>query len=133
MILPLILHPEIHVDIATARRWYEQVSPGLADEFGRCLAATIDEIYRHPSIYAVIEAQLRRANLHRFPYLVYYRITSRQVVVLGVYHSHTDPEAIAPTGSRPSPPALLRLAKSQQSRRLHAMATKPFFSHENAP
>jgi toxin ParE1/3/4 len=92
MILPLIVHPDVLVDIATARRWYEQVSLSLADEFSRCLAATLDGIHRNPRIYAVIEGSLRRANLHRFPYQVYYRITSRHVCVLGVYHSHTDPE-----------------------------------------
>jgi hypothetical protein len=93
MTLPLIVHPDVLVDIATARRWYEHVSLGLADEFSRCLAATLGGIHRNPGIYAVIDGPLRRANLHRFPYQVYYRITSRQVYVLGVYHNHTDPEA----------------------------------------
>jgi hypothetical protein len=92
MILPLILHPEVFQEIETARKWYDQIAFGLADEFTRCLVATLDRIHRNPSMYAVVESTFRRAGLRRFPYQLFYRIGREQVFVLGLYHSHADPQ-----------------------------------------
>jgi hypothetical protein len=93
MILPLILHPEVHQEINTACLWYERASRGLAGEFARCLVVTLDQIHRNPDMYAVIEAGFRRANIRRFPYQVFYRIAAGKVFVLSLSHSHSDPKA----------------------------------------
>ena len=93
MILPLVVHPDVFQEIEAACEWYDQTAFGLAHEFARCLVATLDHIHRNPFIYAVVEADFRKANLHRFPYQVFYRIGREQVLVLGQYHSHADPKA----------------------------------------
>lgn len=93
MSLPVILHPEIHQELESARKWYDQMSYSLADEFLRCFVVTLDQIYRNPEMYAVVEAGLRKANLRRFPYQVFYGIGVDQVFILGLIHSHAEPKA----------------------------------------
>ncbi len=92
MILPLIVHPDVFQEINAAREWYDQIAFGLADEFARCLVATLDHIHSNPSMYAAVEATFRKASLRRFPSQVFYWIGTEYVFVLGLYHSHADPK-----------------------------------------
>ncbi|NBV22603.1 MAG: hypothetical protein EBS05_11895 [Proteobacteria bacterium] len=53
--------------------------------FGRLLSA--------PLVYRVRFYDIRRLNLRRFPYGVFYFVTGETVVVLGVLHGARDSEA----------------------------------------
>lgn len=44
-----------------------------------------------PELYAVAVENTRRGKLHRFPYLVYYRVLSDLIEVMGVLHVSRDP------------------------------------------
>ena len=91
--LPLLFLPAARDDVAKVHLWYESVKPGLRFEFDRCLDATLDQIERHPRMYAVIEAHYRKARLARFPYQVFYRIGPTSLLILEVSHEHAHPEA----------------------------------------
>jgi plasmid stabilization system protein ParE len=45
-----------------------------------------------PGMYAVALRDVRRAKLRRFPYLVYYRVFTDRIEVLGVLHGGQDPQ-----------------------------------------
>lgn len=92
--LPLLFHPAVRDDIAGVRLWYSTISPALKIEFDRCLAAALNQIQRHPKIYAVIEADYRKASLPRFPYQVFYRIDPEALLVFEVSHEQAHPEAV---------------------------------------
>lgn len=44
-----------------------------------------------PEVYVVVLNEVRRAKLRWFPYLVYYRVLSDRVEVIGVLHGSRDP------------------------------------------
>ncbi len=45
-----------------------------------------------PFIYPVVYRNVRRAIVHRFPYLIWYRIIDEQVIVLACFHARQNPE-----------------------------------------
>ena len=71
--LPLIVREAVQEDIREAFGWYERQSPGLGDEFLRCLDACLSRVSRHPEIFQEVHRQSRMALVRRFPYLVIYR------------------------------------------------------------
>ena len=44
-----------------------------------------------PRMYSVVMANLRRAKLRKFPYLIYYRVLADRVEVIAVLHASRDP------------------------------------------
>jgi plasmid stabilization system protein ParE len=87
----LRFRPEIPNDIAEACRWYEGRSGGLGGRFLRELKSTLSRIAIAPEAYGKGEREVRSARMHRFPYLVHFRIVGPKVVVLAVMHGGRDP------------------------------------------
>jgi toxin ParE1/3/4 len=90
---PLRVRPEVPDDVAEAYRWYEGHSEGLGERFLRELKATYWRIALAPEMYAKGEWDARWARMHRFPYLVHFRFTGAEVVVLAMMHGGRDSTA----------------------------------------
>jgi hypothetical protein len=90
----LIFHPEIDAEIRQGRNWYRDIAPVLQDAFRDSLIAAFQQIERFPLMYAEVEVGIRRVNLARFPYQVLYYPDGTRIYVLGLQHSHADPESI---------------------------------------
>ena len=78
-------------DLSEAQRWYEQQQPGLAAEFSTEFNATLEILEETPLIYQELYRGIRRAILHRFPYLVWYRVQNAEVAVLACTHGKVRP------------------------------------------
>jgi toxin ParE1/3/4 len=87
----VVLRPEAEADLLQARDWYEHEGPELAKAFVDCLEEMIGRIEAMPELYALAIKNIRRGKLRRFPYLVYYRIFSDRIEVLGVLHGSRNP------------------------------------------
>jgi plasmid stabilization system protein ParE len=87
---PLRFRPEIPDDIAEACRWYEGRSAGLGQRFLRELGLTLSRIAEAPEAYAKGDRDVRSARMRRFPYVVHFRITGTEVVVLAVLYGGRD-------------------------------------------
>jgi hypothetical protein len=53
---------------------------------------TFDAIERVPEMFRRVHGEVRRANVSRFPYAVFYRIDPKSVVVLTVLHTAREPK-----------------------------------------
>jgi toxin ParE1/3/4 len=91
MSLPVVLRPEAQAEFDAAFDWYEQQRPGLGVDFVEQVQAVFDRIATSPGLYQQVFQDVRRAVVHRFPYLVLYRIEERQLLVLALFHSKRDP------------------------------------------
>lgn len=81
-------------DILTAKQWYVDRSvPGLDRRFEQELEHIFQRIADFPSAFPVIHRGIRRANLHRFPYAVFYHQRSEEPYVLAVTHHARHPRA----------------------------------------
>jgi plasmid stabilization system protein ParE len=79
------------LDIARAQIWYETQQPGLAAQFHSEIGVTMNLLSETPLIYPILYRDVRRAVLHRFPYLVWFRLENSTVNVLACTHGKTNP------------------------------------------
>lgn len=84
-------HPEAESELEDAASWYEERQAGLGLDFLAEAHAAIQRIVRHPVAWPVLEGDVRRALVHRFPYGVLYGLLNGEVFVLAVMHLHRRP------------------------------------------
>jgi plasmid stabilization system protein ParE len=88
----LVLHPKVYSDIDSIMAYYEEVATTeLADEFYAELRHFITEAATRPESFAVRERDIRRVNLHRFPYHFLFRIVGDAVRILVIRHHSGHP------------------------------------------
>lgn len=85
--------PSAERDIESAFGWYDEHGPGLGNEFLDEIDAAVTRIAENPRAYQVIRSRIRRAVVHRFPYLIFYVIDPREIVVLACMHASRNPES----------------------------------------
>ncbi|HXM49842.1 MAG TPA: hypothetical protein VN956_18515 [Pyrinomonadaceae bacterium] len=79
------------LDFAEAQGWYETQQAGLGGEFRSEVSRVIDRLAGSPLIYQVVHRDIHRAIVHRFPYLVWYRVAAETVIVLACTYAGRDP------------------------------------------
>ena len=85
--------PAAESDIVQARDYYreqEDLGEALLEELDACFA----RVSENPLSYAEVEPGIRRALLHRFPFIVFYTFHEDVVVVLAIIHAAQDPEYV---------------------------------------
>jgi len=84
--------PEANRDIDAAAHWYEEQQAGLGIDFLDELEVMLTYLESNPFLFQAFSDSFRQAPLHRFPYVVIYRIEEPDtVVVLAVFHTERDP------------------------------------------
>jgi plasmid stabilization system protein ParE len=78
-------------DLYGVAEYYEQQRPGLGLAFLSEVDACIELILANPLMSQEIAQGMRRSLTRKFPYAVYYRYTSNNIIVLGVFHSSRSP------------------------------------------
>ena len=82
----VILSPDAKADMRSTIRWYQRTDPYLALRFKLETRATLRRIARFPYQFSFIEGTLRRANLKRFRYAIFFSVTKERVVVKAIVH-----------------------------------------------
>jgi len=82
---------QAEAEFEAAQAWYEDRSPGLGQAFVTSIQATIGRVRRAPLQFPVVDLDVRRALVRRFPYGVFYLAEEERVVVIAVFHSSRDP------------------------------------------
>lgn len=91
MSLPLFIRPEAEQDLASARAWYNGQRRGLGAGFIGEITAALERISSRPGMYDLVHVDVRACRVHRFPYLVYFRVLSDRIEVLAVLHGSRHP------------------------------------------
>jgi len=87
----VVVRRNAELDIAGAIHWYQERRRGLGSEFHAQFSRTIERLADNPLIYPVVYRGVRRAVLHRFPYLVWYRVQDSVITVLACTHAKRHP------------------------------------------
>jgi toxin ParE1/3/4 len=77
-------------DIQQASAWYEDRKPGLGAEFLDKVDETIGRIKNHPLAFRTVIDDLRRANVERFPFGIWFVIEPSGNVVVACLHAKRD-------------------------------------------
>jgi plasmid stabilization system protein ParE len=88
----VIVRPAARADIVAAYRWYEKERNGLGTAFLRAIRAAMGTVGENPEVYAVVRGDIRRVNLHRFPYALFYRFRAELIIVIACMHGSRDPK-----------------------------------------
>ena len=86
-------HQNFTTDLSDILAHYEYESgPKLVDEFYQEFRATIHTVQENPAFFPRYRAEIRRANLKRFPYHFLYEIQLTSVWVFVLRHHRRNPD-----------------------------------------
>lgn len=85
-------HPEAEAEFKGAIEYYEDSEPGLGYDFSIEVFATIQNIVNYSTAWPVVEGDIRRCLVRRFPYGVLYSIEQGEILILAVMHLRRHPD-----------------------------------------
>ncbi|MEX0744764.1 MAG: type II toxin-antitoxin system RelE/ParE family toxin [Phycisphaeraceae bacterium] len=83
--------PQARAEIRQAKSWYNEQVPGLGQEFARTVDAAFAAIAERPEAFAKVYGEHRQCVMRRFPYSIFFRVASGEVIVIAVHHQSRDP------------------------------------------
>ena len=88
----LIYHPHARAELVEAATYYENRLTGLGAQFRDEANRTTLKILKTPRQWRVIDEDVRRALMARFPFAIYYRALPDHIQVLAVKHHKRHPD-----------------------------------------
>ncbi len=88
----VLFHPDAELEFNEAIDYYEEVENGLGYDFSIEITNAISRIVAFPNAWPVIDENIRRALVKRFPYGVLYSEDQGTVYIVAVMHLHRNPE-----------------------------------------
>ena len=71
--------------------WYEQSAEGLGLRFMNEIDSTIERIKLNPDLYQKIISQIRRIQVNKFPFSVFYKTEDNILIILRIFHNKRKP------------------------------------------
>jgi hypothetical protein len=94
MPLPVVYRLAASREVIEAARSYENLRPGLGMPFLEELARIERHLSSSPGLYQIVEGQIRRAVLRRFPFGLFYLEEADRIVVLACLDLRRDPQVL---------------------------------------
>lgn len=91
MRLPAVLSPEAEADLEDAAVWHERQSEELGTELVSEVRNTLVRVSDQPEAYPKLRPGVRRAQVKRFSYGVFYRLRVERDEVIGIFHDRRSP------------------------------------------
>ena len=86
-------HPAIEQELREIIDYYNQCSESLGVEFLNEFERQIFKIAALPTQWQIVESDIRRALMKRFPYVIYFRVLANDVLrVTVVKHQRRHPD-----------------------------------------
>lgn len=85
-------HPEALEEYLSAVSYYADISPRLAESLIESFESGIDEILTYPEAWQIVEEDVRRRVLKRFPFGIYYCVEGDRIMIYAVMHMSRDPK-----------------------------------------
>jgi len=89
--MKLEFHPEAEMELVEEAAYYELQVPGLGDRFEAEVRHATDLLLDHPEIGSPADPHLRKFVLNRFPFTLYYSVTSDVLRIEVVAHQSRGP------------------------------------------
>ena len=84
-------HPEAEEEFNKAIDYYEDIEPGLGYDFALEVYSAIQLSVEFPKAWGVLEGEVRRCLVRRFPYGILYSEEENVIFILAVMHLHRKP------------------------------------------
>ena len=90
--MTFLFHPEAEEEFLAAIDYYEDSEVGLGYDFSAEVFVAIQNIVNYPDAWPVIEEDVRRCLVNRFPFSVLYSIEQSGIFILAVMHLRRHPD-----------------------------------------
>lgn len=87
-----IFHPEALEEYLDAVSYYYNINPRLAESFLKTIEIGIENITTFPETWPIVEEDVRRHFINRFPFGIYYCIEDNCISIYAVMHMSRHPE-----------------------------------------
>jgi len=85
------LDPAARDEYREAAERYLKESPRIAAAFVEQIEAAIRQVRDNPTIWRVLEDDVRRCLVRRFPFGIYYTVEKGEIIVWAIMHLHRQP------------------------------------------
>lgn len=85
-------HPEAEEEFNSAVEYYENIETGLGYDFALEVYSAIQRSIQLPKAWTLLEREVRRSLVHRFPYGVLYSEEEFGLLIIAVMNLHKDPD-----------------------------------------
>lgn len=85
-------HAEAELEYARAIHHYLAIDSRIAEGFVSEIEHGISAIQRNPLTWRIVEGDVRRYLVHRFPYGIYYSVEGDFITVWAVMHLSREPD-----------------------------------------
>lgn len=82
---------EASCEIRESVKWYESGARGLGLRFTDAIDSTVETIRLNPELYMKVVGNIRRIQVNRFPYSVFYTAEDDALVILRIFHNKRKP------------------------------------------
>ena len=86
-----LFHPEAEDELIQAIEYYEKIEPGLGYDFAIEVYSAIQRAVAFPKAWAVLEDEIRRSLVRRFPYGILYSEEPEGLFIIAVMNLHREP------------------------------------------
>jgi plasmid stabilization system protein ParE len=84
-------HPDAEAELSEAIQYYEEVEPGLGQDFAVEVYSAVQRVIAYPRTWMVLDGEVRRSLVRRFPYGVLYSEEGDGILIVAVMHLHREP------------------------------------------
>jgi len=95
MSLPVVYRLTASREVIEAARSYEHLRPGLGTSFLEELSRIERHLSSSPGLYQIVEGQIRRAVLRRFPFGLFYLEETDRILILACLDLRRDPQTLS--------------------------------------
>jgi plasmid stabilization system protein ParE len=88
---PVVFLPQAEQEMLEAARYYESQAAGLGADYFLEVERAVAAITASPKTWPIIEGELRRRLIRRFPFGILYYIDQNEIVVVAVSHLRRKP------------------------------------------
>lgn len=88
----LIYHPHAEAELIDAAQYYEQQVDGLGAEFLNAIEAAVATIQAAPQRWVIVESEVRRYVVLRFPFAIHYRFLPDTLRIIAIKHHSWHPD-----------------------------------------
>lgn len=87
-----LFHPEAKAEFGHAIEYYEECEKNLGYDFAVEVYSAIERASSYPKAWPIIEDEIRRTLVRRFPYGILYSEETENIFIVAVMHLHRDPD-----------------------------------------
>ncbi|HAR41158.1 MAG TPA: plasmid stabilization protein [Bdellovibrionales bacterium] len=89
--MPILFLPEAEQEMIEAARYYHSQSAGLGTEYLSEVEHAVHSIATSPHTWPILQGDLRRRLIRRFPYGILYRIEPEEIIIVAISHLRKKP------------------------------------------